>query len=264
MSRGEAERLIESGSVTVAGKVVTTPGLLVQPSDMRSSIKVQGKLLYDLGQQQQPQKVRIWIVHKRVGEVVSEHDPEGRPSFLERVSGLGKRKQHLKAVGRLDINSEGLILVTNDGAYKRELELPTNRLHRTYRVRVHGKLSAYKLRVMRQGVTLDKMHYKGMEVHIESSKAAAATNMWLRLTCIEGKNRQIRKVMTYLGCKFVFVLFCGKRNYDILTSLRHSIRNPIDSYFLWRLRTGIDSSWHGTGGSCHTIGKTQASREVGH
>lgn len=132
---------------------------------------------------------------------MADVDPQGRPSLIERLSkgGVGK-DLHLKAIGRLDMSTEGLILVTNDGEYKRQLELPSNKLHRIYRVRVHGRLSPYKLKAMRQGITIEKEHYRGMMVQIENKKTVG-TNTWLKLTCVEGKNRQIRKVLNHLGCK---------------------------------------------------------------
>lgn len=199
LSRREAERLIKSGCVTIAGTVVTSPGILLNPQDVVNSIKVQGKLL--LQQTVQESRSRVWIVHKLVGEVVADVDPQGRPSLIERLSkgGVGK-DLHLKAIGRLDMSTEGLILVTNDGEYKRQLELPSNKLHRIYRVRVHGRLSPYKLKAMRQGITIEKEHYRGMMVQIENKKTVG-TNTWLKLTCVEGKNRQIRKVLNHLGCK---------------------------------------------------------------
>jgi 23S rRNA pseudouridine2605 synthase len=204
LSRHEAERLIQGGLVTVAGTVVTTPGLLVTPSEVENSIKVHGKLLQT--QTSHESRPRVWIVHKVMGEVVADQDPQGRPSLLERLTrgGVGKNL-HLKAVGRLDMSTEGLILVTNDGGYKRQLELPSNQLHRTYRVRVHGRLSPYKLKAIRQGMTIENLHYRGMIVQIESRKTTS-TNSWLKLTCVEGKNRQIRKVLNHLGCTLICVV----------------------------------------------------------
>jgi len=215
ISRREAERLIKHGMVTIAGQVVTSPFIMVTPSEVANSIKVQGKLL-------QPQtaheaRPRVWIVHKLIGEVISEQDPQGRPSLLERLmrAGVGKNL-HLKAVGRLDMSTEGLILVTNDGGYKREMELPSNRLHRTYRVRVHGKLAPYKLKAMRQGLTIENIHYRGMMVQIESRKTEG-TNTWLKLTCVEGKNRQIRKVLNHLGLNVTRLIRIAYGDYDLQT-----------------------------------------------
>jgi 23S rRNA pseudouridine2605 synthase len=199
MSRREAERCIRNGDVTVAGQVITSPQFLVTLSDAASAIKVEGKLLIV---DQKPQKTRVWLVHKLSGEVVAERDPEERPSLVDRLkrSGLGV---HLMPIGRLDMTTEGLILFTTDGSYARELELPRNKVHRTYRVRVHGLLTPHKLKAMRSGITIKNARYRGMKVQLEDTgrKGASSTNTWLRITCTEGKNRQIRNVLSHLGCK---------------------------------------------------------------
>ena len=101
--------------------------------------------------------------------------------------------------------TEGLVLLTNDGSYAREMELPQNALHRTYRVRVHGVLTPGKLRAVRRGVRIDGMLYKGMKVNLELNKGdrikGGNTNSWLRVSCVEGKNRQVRNVLDYVGCE---------------------------------------------------------------
>lgn len=218
MSRREAERLIKSGDVTVAGQVVTLPQMLVNLQDLSNSvIQVQGKpVQFSLSTSDasapgsksslNQQKTRTWLVHKLPSEVVSEFDPQGRPSMLQRLGrgGVGKSGQsrlHLKPIGRLDMSTEGLILVTNDGHYAREMELPSNKLHRTYRVRAHGILSDYKLARIRKGIGVEGVRYAPMKVHVESRKQTRSTNKWLQVTCCEGKNRMIRNVFTHLGCK---------------------------------------------------------------
>jgi len=179
--------------------------------------------------------VRVWIAHKLPGEIVTERDPYGRPSLLERLvrGGVGKtrggRRFHLKPVGRLDMMSEGLMLVTNSGSYARQMELPTNRVFRTYRVRAHGWLSDRKLAQIRNGVVSEGIRYAPMKVEPDDSYSGSgarsrssraktsrknvgarsgspSTNKWLRVTCCEGKNRQIRKVFQHLGCKYAYNL----------------------------------------------------------
>lgn len=159
----------------------------------------------------QGQRTRIWLAHKLQGELVAENDPYGRPSLLDRLrrGGVGKPKKknqnrvHLKPIGRLDMMTEGLLILTNDGSYAREMELPSNKFHRTYRARVHGRLTEPKMRAIRSGVTIDNTQYLGMNVKIEkaSARREQSTNTWLRITCSEGKNRQIRKVLEHLGLK---------------------------------------------------------------
>lgn len=198
VSRREAERYIRDGDVTVAGEIISSPHYLVDWKDAESAIKIGGKLLQV---QQSPPDTRVWLVHKLVGEIVSERDPQGRPSLLDRLKSSFP-KLHVKPVGRLDMSTEGLILMTNNGSYARELELPSNKVHRTYRVRVHGKLTPYKLKAMRSGVTINNTRYGGMQVQIENTRRRSSpTNTWLRITCTEGKNRQIRNVLSHLGCK---------------------------------------------------------------
>lgn len=188
-------------------------------------------------------KTRVWIAHKLRGELVSEHDPLGRPSLIERLyhGGVGKPKYrkskkgggsnnhainggrvHLKPVGRLDMMTEGLILITNDGHYVREMTLPKNAIQRTYRVRVHGRITQPKLNSIRRGVTINGMYYKGMEVHLELNKGSTrskggGTNSWLRITCTEGKNRMIRKVMDHLGLQVTRLIRIGFGDYDLNT-----------------------------------------------
>lgn len=169
MSRRSAEMLIQTGQVTFGGEQISDPGHKISIKEAFNGIKVAGRLLRlpDPKKNQRlakfttsesnsemvekkkltdpTMKTRVWLAHKLAGELVAEHDPEGRPSLIERLErgGVGKRKKgkkgknvqpiHLKPIGRLDMITEGLILITNDGQYKRELELPSNGLHRTYR-----------------------------------------------------------------------------------------------------------------------------------
>ena len=220
LSRNEVERMILGGEVTIAGEAVHNPAYLISLQDAKSTIKVGGKLVQvEVNATKKPIKTRVWAVHKVSGEIVSEQDPQGRPSLLERLrrGGVGKKTEHLKAVGRLDMSSEGLILVTNDGMYKREMELPSNHVHRIYRARVHGELSPYKLRVLRRGMTIDRIQYQGMKVGLESPRGKPSTNHWIRLTCTEGKNRQIRKVLQHLGLTVTRLIRISFGDYDLNT-----------------------------------------------
>lgn len=172
-------------------------------------------------------RTRIWLAHKLPGELVAENDPYGRPSLLDRLrrGGVGKPKKksqsrvHLKPVGRLDMMTEGLLILTNDGSYARELELPSNKFHRTYRARVHGRLTEPKMRAIRSGVAIDNTRYGGMDVSIEKSSARReqSTNTWLRITCCEGKNRQIRKVLEHLGLKVTRLIRTQYGDYSLNT-----------------------------------------------
>jgi 23S rRNA pseudouridine2605 synthase len=219
LSRREAERLIRAGEVTLAGETITSPHFLLSLKDSKSAIKISGKLANINENVTATTRTRVWLVHKLQGEVVSEQDPQGRPSLLDRIrrGGVGSKDDHLNAIGRLDMSTEGLILVTNDGQYKRELELPSNKIHRVYRVRVHGKLTPHKLKMMRTGMTIEEVHYKGMKVDLEATRGASSTNNWIRLTCIEGKNRQIRKILNHLGLNVTRLIRISYGDYDLNT-----------------------------------------------
>ena len=163
---------------------------------------------------------KVWAVHKVSGELVTENDPHDRLSLMDRLKrgGVGrssKKQWHLKPIGRLDMPTEGLILVTNDGEYAREMELPSSQLHRVYRVRVHGLLTTNKLDRIRRGLVAvqdngSTIKYSPMKVSIERQKrqARSSTNTWLQVTCTEGKNRQIRNVFAALGGMFLFFFVC--------------------------------------------------------
>lgn len=195
VSRREAERLIQGGAVKVDGAPVRSPMLLV---DDGVDIQVTGRKKLC----KQSSSSRIWLAHKLPGELVAEHDPYGRPSMLERLRrGVVGDGHHLKPIGRLDMMTEGLLLVTTDGEYARAMEHPSSAVHRRYRVRAHGRLDNSKLRRLRAGLTVDAVRYAGMKVSMDGKRRRPATNQWLQVTCTEGKNRQIRKVFEHLGCK---------------------------------------------------------------
>ena len=227
LSRRQAERHIRDGQVTLAGKVVTIPQTLVAYDEITSFssknssplLKLKGKpVIFNPSSSitsssstdnQHEKSIKVWAVHKVSGEVVAENDPHNRPSLMERLqrSGVGKSRKggklHLKPIGRLDIPTEGLMLITNDGDFSREMELPSNKIHRIYRARVHGRLTSYKLdRIRKGGIEFDNVRYSAMKVAIEKPKRSnkpTSTNTWLKVTCTEGKNRQIRNVFKALG-----------------------------------------------------------------
>eukprot|EP00804_Cyclotella_cryptica_P011318 CCRYP_016338-RA/>CCRYP_016338-RA protein AED:0.00 eAED:0.00 QI:25/-1/1/1/-1/1/1/414/365 len=274
LSRRQSERMILSERITLYGKVVKSPTFEIPRSDKTDqiAIKVDGRLVHGAGStlqllQKEYQRdaiinntqldehlrakrdatvakdsalnPRVWLCNKLKGELITEDDPDGRPSMLQRLirGGVGEntKKQsnhlptHLKPVGRLDMMTEGLMIFTNDGQYARALELPVNQLWRTYRVRVHGRLTMGKMNSMRKGVTVridddinkkeDKaasgevvksapkiVKYKGIKVSIERKSLSLSnrrrrgglgqvfsggTNTWLQITCTEGKNRML-------------------------------------------------------------------------
>jgi 23S rRNA pseudouridine2605 synthase len=183
-SRREVERWIAEGRVNLDGKVLTTPAVTVGPE---SRIVVDGKLLPMAG------PARLFRFHKPRGMLTTAHDPEGRPTIYD---GMPPDLPRLMPVGRLDFNSEGLLLLTNDGGVKRHLELPATGWTRRYRVRVHGIPNPEALRLLKDGIEVEGVRYGPIEAMIERQQG---TNCWLFMTLTEGKNREIRRVLEYMS-----------------------------------------------------------------
>jgi 23S rRNA pseudouridine2605 synthase len=183
-SRRDAEAWIAAGRVAVNGQVLTTPAHVVKPGD---TIIVDGKPL------PQAQEVRLWRYHKRRGLVTSHKDPQGRKTVFE---ALPPELPRVVSVGRLDINTEGLLLLTTDGALARHLELPSTGWLRRYRVRAHGRVTQEALDALRKGVTIDGVHYGPVEARIDREQGS---NIWLTLALREGKNREVKRLAEHLG-----------------------------------------------------------------
>lgn len=183
-SRREAERLIELGEVTVNGRVITSPALNVTAADR---IMVSGK---PVGA---PEPARLWLYYKPEGLVTSESDEKGRDTVF---ANLPPDMPRVMSVGRLDLNSEGLLLLTNDGALKRRLELPSTGWLRKYRVRVNGNPMDPDLDPLRKGIVVDGEKFQPMNVVLDRIQGA---NAWLTVGLREGKNREIRRAMSAIG-----------------------------------------------------------------
>ncbi len=184
-SRRDAERWIVDGRVSVNGTKLESPAFTVTPDD---KIVVDGKPLPASA------ATRLFLYHKPAGLVTTARDEMGRPTvFANLPPGLPR----VISVGRLDINSEGLLLLTNDGGLARYLELPANALERCYRVRVHGAVKASHLAKLSQGIAVDGVKYGPIQATMERAQTGA--NVWLLVRLKEGKNREIRKVMAELG-----------------------------------------------------------------
>ncbi len=183
-SRREAERLIAEGRVAVDGKKVTTPATLV---DEDARIAVDGRPVAE------PEAPRLWRYHKPRGLIATHRDPQGRPTLFD---ALPAGMPRVVSVGRLDIESEGLILLTNDGALARHLELPQTGWTRRYRVRVFGRPEPAALAALAKGVEIEGVRYGPVEAGIDR---AEGSNAWLTVGLREGKNREVRKLMAHLG-----------------------------------------------------------------
>ena len=183
-SRREAERWIADGRIAVNGKVLETPAVTVTDVDM---VMVDGNPLPGA------EKIRLWRYHKPPGLMTTNSDPEGRPTIFER---LPRELPRVITVGRLDMMSEGLLLLTNDGGLARRLELPETGWTRRYRARVHGHVDEARLANLAKGVTVEGVRYGPITAELESQQRS---NAWLGIRLNEGKNREIRRVLAHLG-----------------------------------------------------------------
>lgn len=183
-SRREAERWIAAGRVAVNGEILTTPAVTVTGED---AIVVDGQAL--------PAKepARLWRYHKPAGLMTTHSDPRGRPTVF---ASLPKNLPRVVSVGRLDFNSEGLLLLTNDGGLERRLELPSTGWTRRYRVRAFGAVDEEALAKLKNGITISGVRYGPIRAAIDSKKGA---NAWITVALTEGKNREVRRVLEHLG-----------------------------------------------------------------
>lgn len=183
-SRRQAEELIKQKRITVDGEIVDSPALNVEGTE---------KILFDGEKLPVIENTRLWVYYKPVGLVTTHKDEQGRATVF---ANLPVGMPRVISVGRLDLNSEGLLLLTNSGELSRKLELPANGWSRRYKIKVHGVLNKNKLADLEKGVTVDGVNYDSIKAEVESEQG---TNSWLIVTLHEGKNREIRKVMNYIG-----------------------------------------------------------------
>jgi len=186
-SRRDAEAWIAEGRVAVNGKLLTSPAVSVGPEDQ---VSVDGNPLA------QRQRTRLFLFHKPRGLVTTNKDPQGRPTIFDYLAAHHPQAPRLVSVGRLDINTEGLLLLTNDGGLARVLELPATGWLRRYRVRANGQIDQAILDRLAGGITLDGIHYAGIEAVLDRIQGA---NCWLMLGLREGKNREVKRVLEHLG-----------------------------------------------------------------
>ena len=184
-SRREAEKLIIEGKVKLNDKIVFQCNLNVSKNDL---ILVDGKSI--------PKKepIRLWLFYKEKGFLVTNNDPQGRPTIFEKIN--SKVNIRMIAIGRLDLNSEGLLLLTNSGELARKLELPKNGFIRKYKVRVFGQIDEKKLTILKKGIEIDGFKYKSILAKLQKQQKS---NAWISMAFKEGKNREIRKIMSHFG-----------------------------------------------------------------
>jgi 23S rRNA pseudouridine2605 synthase len=183
-SRRDVERMLTEGTIKLNGKVVTHPATFIAAGDI---VQVNGKVV------DPPERTRMWRYHKPDGLVTTHKDPEGRPTVFEK---LQHQLPRVISVGRLDLTSEGVLLLTNDGNLARQLELPATGWLRRYRVRVFGIPNEGALKSLAKGITIDGVRYGPIEAEVDAKKG---DNTWLTVSLREGRNREVRRVMAHLG-----------------------------------------------------------------
>ena len=183
-SRREIERMIEEGRVTLNGEAVTTPATLL-PS--LHGIAVDGNPVAA------PAPTRLFLFHKPSGFLTTERDPRGRPTIYDKLPADLPR---VMPIGRLDMTTEGLLLLTTDGEFKRQMELPSTGVPRTYRARAFGEVSQNQLEDLFEGIEIDGIRYGQIEANLERR---TGRNQWIEMTLTEGKNREVRRVLEHLG-----------------------------------------------------------------
>lgn len=194
-SRRAAETMIAQGRVSVNGTVVVTPGTTADPE--RDSIIVDGIPL-------EPRHPNIYLLlHKPTGCITSLHDPEGRPTVMQFLTGVTER---LFPVGRLDYDTEGLLVLTNDGAFANLLLHPRHGFDRTYAVKVKGEPSAEGLERLRSGLTIEGIRMKARRVVVVKR---TKKNTWIEIVLSEGRNRQIKKMLEAVGCRTLRIIRTG-------------------------------------------------------
>jgi len=183
-SRREIERMIAEGRVAIDGAAIETPATLLTSL---KGVTVDGKPVAA------PEPTRLFLFHKPKGVLTTERDPKGRPTIYDRLPpGLPR----LMPVGRLDLNTEGLLLLTTDGELKRQLELPATGVERVYRARAYGNVTQDQLEALIEGVEIDGIRYGSIDANMERRTGA---NFWIEMKLREGKNREVRRVLEYLG-----------------------------------------------------------------
>lgn len=183
-SRREVERMIEAGRIAIDGKTLDTPATLIRTLH---GVTVDGQPV------KQPVPAKLYRYHKPPGVLTTERDPKGRPTIYDKMP---KGLPRVMPVGRLDMPTEGLLLLTNAGGLKRQLELPKNGVERIYRARAHGNVSQEQLEELIDGVTIDGMRYGPIDANLERR---TGSNQWIEVKLTEGKNREVRKVLEHLG-----------------------------------------------------------------
>jgi len=226
-SRREIERMIAEGRIALDGEVITTPATLL--TSLRG-LTVDGKPVA------KPERTRLFRFHKPPGLLTAERDPAGRATIYDALrNALPAGTPRVMPIGRLDLNTEGLLLLTNDGEFKRLLELPANGVPRTYRARTFGEISQAQLEDLMDGVTVEGINYGRIDANLERR---TGRNQWIELTLSEGKNREVRRVLEHLGLQVSRLIRTAYGPF-VLGDLRPGAAEEVRREDLERFRSGI-------------------------
>jgi 23S rRNA pseudouridine2605 synthase len=204
-SRREVERMIADGRIKLNDVVLTTPATVLPNL---KGVTVDGKAV------KAAEPARLFVFHKPAGLITAERDPAGRPTIYTALrNALPANAGRVMPIGRLDFNTEGLLLLTNDGELKRAMELPSTGIPRTYRARTFGDITQAELETLIEGITIDGMHYGKIDANLERS---TGRNQWIELTMTEGKNREVRRVLEHLGLEVSRLLRTSYGPFELL------------------------------------------------
>lgn len=229
-SRREVERMIADRRVAIDGLVVETPATILP--DLKG-VTVDGRPVT------KPEPTRLFAFHKPTGLITAETDPAGRPTIYTALrNALPRGTPRLMPIGRLDLNTEGLLLLTNDGGLKRQMELPASGIPRTYRARTFGDITQEQLEELIDGITIDGVHYGSIDANLERR---TGRNQWVEMTITEGKNREVRRVLEHLGLKVSRLIRTAYGPFE-LGDLPRGAAREIRSHELGRFRSQIRKS----------------------
>ena len=235
-SRREIERMIADGRVALRGEKLTTAATIIP--NLRG-VTVDGKPV------EKAERTRLFRFHKPAGLLTAERDPGGRPTIYAALrNALPQGAPRLMPVGRLDLNTEGLLLLTNDGEFKRAMELPANAVPRTYRARTFGQVSQAQLENLMDGITVEGVHYGPIDANLERR---TGRNQWIELTLTEGKNREVRRVLEHLGLKVSRLMRTAYGPFS-LGDLPRGAADEVKKHELERFRSSLRNSSPGRGG----------------
>jgi len=224
-SRREVERMIADGRIAIDGLILETPATILK--DL-TGVTVDGKPVAP------PEPTRLFAFHKPTGLITAESDPKGRPTIYTALrNALPKKTPRLMPIGRLDLNTEGLLLLTNDGELKRQMELPSSGIPRTYRARTFGDVTQEQLEELIEGITIDGINYGNIDANLERS---TGRNQWVELTITEGKNREVRRVLEHLGLQVSRLIRTAYGPFE-LEDLPRGAAREIRSHELGRFRS---------------------------